>query len=61
LDELIFQEASKKEMLEHAKASGFRTLVDDAIEKILAGVTDLPEVVDTIDMTERLKDVNIFL
>ena len=39
----------------------FKTLADDAVVKILAGVTDLEEAVGTVDMSERLKDVNLFL
>ncbi|MFI4984271.1 MAG: GspE/PulE family protein [Rickettsiales bacterium] len=61
LDDMISREASRKEMLTYAVSQGFATMSDDAITKILQGVTDLEEVVDTVDMTERLKDVSLFL
>jgi general secretion pathway protein E/type IV pilus assembly protein PilB len=61
LDELIYKEASRKEVIAYAKSIGFRSMADDAIEKIVAGITDLEEIIRTINMTERMKDVHIFL
>jgi type IV pilus assembly protein PilB len=60
-DDLIFREASRKDMYNYLRSNGFKTLADDAVVKILAGVTDLEEAVGTVDMSERLKDVNLFL
>lgn len=61
LDDLIFREASRKEMMKYLRSVGFKTLADDAVVKILSGVTDLEEAVSAVDMSERLKDVNLFL
>ncbi len=61
LDDMIYREASRKEMLNYALAQGYVPMADDGIEKIKQGITDLEEVVGTIDMTEKLKDVNLFL
>lgn len=54
MDELIATNATRKQILQHAKTVGFKTMVDDGIAKVLAQVTDLDELIDTIDMTERL-------
>jgi hypothetical protein len=40
---------------------GYIPIAEDGIDKIKMGVTDLEEVVHTIDMTEKLKDVSLFL
>ena len=54
MDDLIVKNATRKELLQYALSKGFQTLVDDGINKILAKVTDLEELIDTIDMTDRL-------
>ncbi len=61
LDDMISREASRKEMLTYSLANGYIPIAEDGVEKIKAGVTDLEEVVHTIDMTEKLKDVSLFL
>lgn len=61
LDDMISREASRKEMLNYAKSQGFTTMAEDAMVKVLQGITDIEEIVDTVDMTERLKDVTLFL
>jgi general secretion pathway protein E/type IV pilus assembly protein PilB len=61
LDDMIYREASRKEMLNYALEQGYAPMANDGIEKILLGVTDLEEIVDTVDLTERLKDVSLFL
>lgn len=61
LDELIYREASRKEIFTYAKSIGFRSMPEDAIEKIIAGITDLDEVIRTVNMTERMKDVNLLI
>ncbi len=61
LDDMIYREASRKEMLNYALSQGYVPMSEDGIEKIKLGITDLEEVVGTIDMTEKLKDVNLFL
>lgn len=54
LDELISTKASRKTILDYAKEKGFVSMVADGIEKVLQGVTDIEELIRTIDMTERL-------
>lgn len=54
LDELVIAAASRKEMLEHALKHGFVPMIEDGLEKVLQGVTDLTELMRVIDMTERM-------
>lgn len=54
LDELIAKNATKSEMLRHLKQKGFVPMADDGVEKVLAGLLDVDELVRTIDMTERM-------
>ena len=42
-----------------AKKSGFRNMSDDAIEKVLSGVTSWEEVKNTIDMTNYLRHFDL--
>ena len=54
LDELIATGATRKLMMEYALENGFVTMQEDGIRKVLAGEIDLKNLVDTIDMTDRL-------
>jgi type II secretory ATPase GspE/PulE/Tfp pilus assembly ATPase PilB-like protein len=54
LDELVVNEASRKELLAHALKEGFVPMVEDGIEKVLAGITDLKELMRVVDMTDRM-------
>lgn len=54
LDELISTGATRKAMIAYAVGKGFIPMVHDGISKVLAGITDLDELIRTIDMTERL-------
>lgn len=54
LDELISTGATRKAMIAHALEKGFIPMVQDGISKVLAGVTDLDELIRTVDMTDRL-------
>lgn len=54
LDELVVSEASRKEMLAHAIKQGFLPMVEDGVEKVIAGITDLKELMRVVDMTERM-------
>jgi type IV pilus assembly protein PilB len=60
-DDMISREASRKEMLNHALSQGYIPMAEDGIDKVKSGITDLEEIVGTIDMTEKLKDVSLFL
>jgi general secretion pathway protein E/type IV pilus assembly protein PilB len=54
IDEMISQGASRKNILEYATTHGFKRMIDDGVEKVLAGVTDLNSLMGTIDITERI-------
>lgn len=54
LDELISIGSTRKAMVEYALQQGFIPMIQDGIKKVMAGVTDLDELIRSIDMTERL-------
>ena len=54
LDELIARRATLGELRECAKQTGYRTLADDAIRRVLDGETSLQEISRVIDLTQRL-------
>ncbi len=54
LDELIVNEASRKELLEHALKNDFVPMVEDGLEKVISGIIDLKELVRVVDMTDRM-------
>ena len=54
LDELVVRSASKKEMLQHVFSRGFIPMIEDGIQKVVAGVIDLKELTRVVDMTERM-------
>jgi hypothetical protein len=41
-------------MLEYALENGFVPMVQDGIGKVLAGEIDIPELINTVDLTDRL-------
>lgn len=55
LDDMIYREASKIELYEAAMKTNFVPMADDGLEKVLQGVTDLNELINTIDMTKHFK------
>lgn len=54
LDELVVGEASRKEMLAHALKQGFIPMVEDGLQKVISGITDLKELMRVVDMTDRM-------
>lgn len=54
LDDLIVGEAGRKEMLAHALKNGFIPMVEDGLQKVVAGITDLKELMRVVDMTDRM-------
>jgi general secretion pathway protein E/type IV pilus assembly protein PilB len=54
LDEMIAQGATSRELLKAALASGFRTLADDGIRRVLDGSTSLDELFRVVDLTDRI-------
>ena len=54
LDELVVRGASKKEMLQYVLSKGFVPMIEDGIQKVIGGITDLKELMRVVDMTERM-------
>ena len=54
LDELVVRGASKKEMLQHVLSRGFIPMIEDGVQKVVAGIIDLKELTRVVDMTERM-------
>ncbi|BFM05110.1 GspE/PulE family protein [Halioxenophilus aromaticivorans] len=54
LDELVAQHASMRDLKRHAAENGFRTMADDGVEKVLAGITTIEELSRVVDLTARL-------
>jgi type II secretory ATPase GspE/PulE/Tfp pilus assembly ATPase PilB-like protein len=54
LDDMIVSQVTRKEMYDHAIKHGFVPMVEDGIQKVIAGITDLKELMRVIDMTDRM-------
>jgi general secretion pathway protein E/type IV pilus assembly protein PilB len=54
MDELIATKATRNHMLEYAMENGFVPMVQDGINKVLSGDMDIPELISTVDLTDRL-------
>jgi len=54
LDELVARRAGARELRRAADAAGFRSLVDDGMQRVREGHTTLEEVSRVVDLTERL-------
>ena len=54
MEELIATQATRRAITEHAVKGGFINMQQDGISKVLAGEITLAELVDTIDLTDRL-------
>lgn len=54
LEELIATHATRNIMMEHALENGFIPMVMDGIDKVMNGQISLKELIETIDLTERL-------
>jgi type II secretory ATPase GspE/PulE/Tfp pilus assembly ATPase PilB-like protein len=54
IDELIARRATGREIREAARKTGFRTLAEDAISRVLAGQTSLDEISRIVDLTDRV-------
>jgi type II secretory ATPase GspE/PulE/Tfp pilus assembly ATPase PilB-like protein len=51
---MITSQASRKELLAYALKNGFVPMAEDGIQKIIAGVIDLKELMRVVDMTDRM-------
>ncbi|WP_026685840.1 GspE/PulE family protein [Azovibrio restrictus] len=54
LDDLIACQATRSEILAHARTRGFRSLAEDGIQRVLAGATSLEELGRVVDLTDRM-------
>ncbi len=54
MDELIATHATRNHMVEYALENGFVPMVQDGIAKVLKGDIDIAELIDTVDLTDRL-------
>jgi|TARA_Y100000389_G_C17460308_1_gene521193 type IV pilus assembly protein PilB len=54
LDDLISNDASRKEIYNYVLSKGFVPMVEDGITKVIAGYTDLKELIRVVDMTDRM-------
>ena len=54
IDELIARRATGREIREAARRTGFRTLAEDAVARVLAGETSLDEISRVVDLTDRV-------
>ena len=54
IDELIARRATGREIREAARKTGFRTLAEDAISRVLVGQTSLDEISRVVDLTDRI-------
>jgi type II secretory ATPase GspE/PulE/Tfp pilus assembly ATPase PilB-like protein len=54
LDELIARRATAREIQTAARAKGFKTLADDGVRMVRAGLTSLDELMRVVDLTDRM-------
>jgi type IV pilus assembly protein PilB len=54
MDELIATGSTRRVVMEHALANGFVTMQQDGISKVLSGEITINELINTIDLTDRL-------
>ena len=54
LDEMIAEQLTMGKIKKHLKENGFQSLADDAIRRVIEGITTLDEVSRVIDLTDRL-------
>jgi general secretion pathway protein E/type IV pilus assembly protein PilB len=54
MNELIATSATRSMMMEYALENGFVSMMEDGIDKVINGDIDLKQLIETVDMTERL-------
>jgi general secretion pathway protein E/type IV pilus assembly protein PilB len=54
LDDMIATHSTRRAMMEYLLANGFVSMQQDGINKVLAGEITLEELINTIDLTDRL-------
>ena len=55
LDELVARRATSREIRNAAREKGFRSLAEDAADRVLAGETSLEEIARIVDLTDRIQ------
>ncbi|MDX2082953.1 MAG: ATPase, T2SS/T4P/T4SS family [Rickettsiales bacterium] len=53
-DGLISAQLGRNEMLDHAIKKGFVPMIEDGLNKVIAGFIDLKELMSIVDMTDRM-------
>jgi general secretion pathway protein E/type IV pilus assembly protein PilB len=54
MDDLIATNATRSQLFEYARTRGYQTMMQDGIAKVLSGEIDVAELMNTVDLTERL-------
>jgi len=54
LDEMVSSAKSRKEMMQYLATKNFIPMVEDGLQKVVAGITDLKELVRVVDLTDRM-------
>jgi type IV pilus assembly protein PilB len=54
LDEMVAAGTTRKLIIEYALSKGFVTMVEDGLQKVVAGHTDLKELSRVVDLTDRM-------
>lgn len=54
LDELIASNATRRLMMEHLNKTGFKTMQDDGIARVLSGEISFNELMESINLTDRM-------
>jgi type II secretory ATPase GspE/PulE/Tfp pilus assembly ATPase PilB-like protein len=54
IDEMIARRATAREILTAARESGFKTLADDGVRLVRAGMTSVEELMRVVDITDRM-------
>lgn len=54
IDELIARRATSRELKMAARRTGFRSLAEDAISRVLSGLTSLEDISRVVDLTDRV-------
>lgn len=54
MEELIATSATRSTIIKYALEQGFVPMIQDAAEKVMAGLIDIAEMISTVDVTDRL-------
>ena len=54
IDELIARRATTREILNTARAQGFKTLAEDGMRQVRAGLSSVDELMRVVDITDRM-------